>query len=225
VDKWVKQWLSEPRLLRYLSAANGDKTLCLELYVWNNWLAAALLRDLADLEVLIRNKFNNAIVGRQHRRPHWLLDPESSVRVAKLHKLQSGPRRGETVDRNAVTRSKIERAIKDAGAANATPGQVVAQLTFGFWLSLVRRNREHEIWTPYVVHAFSPRQDRQEVETHMEGLNDLRNRVAHHEHLLTTDVPKYHASLLELCGWLSPRVATHIAATSNVAEVLAERPC
>lgn len=220
MDKWVKQWLSEPRLHRYLSAARGDDELCMELYAWNNELAAALLRDLADVEVLVRNKFNNAIVGRRPGR-HWLLDPQSPVRVEKRHKARTG----DWVDANAGIRARIERAIQDAGGVRASPGQVVAQLTFGFWLSLVRRGREHEIWTPYVVHAFKARHERQDVESHMSALNDLRNRVAHHEHLLTTDVPKRHVCLLDFCRWLSPKVAEHISARSCVEEVVAQRPC
>jgi hypothetical protein len=225
MDKWVKQWLSEPRLYRYLDAARGDTRRCMDLYAWNSLLASSLLRDLAHLEVLIRNKFNNAIVGRQHKQLHWLLDPQSVVRAEKLRKHRGSARRGETIDQNAVSRQKIEKAIKDAGGDSAPPGQVVAQLTFGFWLSLVRRSREHEIWTPYIVHAFQPRQERPVVEARMHELNDVRNRVAHHEHLLATDVVGLHRNMLELCGWLSPNVAEYISATSSVLEVSGQRPC
>jgi hypothetical protein len=220
VDKWLKQWLSEPRLLRYLNAADGDDELCMQLYVWNSQIAAALLRDLADLEVLVRNKFNHAIDSRRSG-THWLLDPNSPLRTPMMHRRRGGVQ----VDANARIRERIERAIADAGGVNATPGHVVAELTFGFWLSLVRRNREHEMWTRYVVHSFvKPWPARSDVEQRMSDLNDLRNRVAHHEHLLTTDIAQHHGWLIELAGWLSPKVADHIAATSTVTEMLANKP-
>lgn len=58
----------------------------------------------------------------------------------------------------------------------------------------------------------------------MVSLNDLRNRVAHHEHLLKTDVAGLHGDLLELCEWLSPNVSAHIAKVSEVPALLAARP-
>ncbi len=219
MEKWVKHWLLDPRLLRYLNAANGDAEFCLALYVWNTRLSAALMRDLSDLEVLVRNTFNDAIQSRRPG-PHWLLDPDSPLRVPRPRK-----RAGGEDDSNKGTREKTERAIRDAGGPDATPGKVVAELTFGFWLSLVRRGREHEIWTPYVVHAFNkPKLKRHAVEERMNPLNDLRNRVAHHEHLLTTDVTKHHDWLLELAGWLSPNVADHISSTSEVGDLISKRP-
>ena len=80
------------------------------------------------------------------------------------------------------------------------------------------------MWTPYIVHVFNkPRPTRDDIERRMEDLNDLRNRVAHHEHLLKTDIAAIHSTLLELAGWISPNVASHIAANSNVLDILAAR--
>jgi hypothetical protein len=219
VDKWVKHWISEPRLVRYLDAVGGDESAAMNLYVWNGRMAAALLRDLADMEVLLRNRFNYAVDKRRPGR-HWLLDPASPIRTPRFHN-----RNGERVDANAGLRRKLDQAIVDAGGNSASPGQVVAQLTFGFWRSLVSRRFESQLWTPYLSSAFrKPKPTRADVEKKMASLNYLRNRVAHHEHLLNTDISEYHADLLELCRWMSPPVADHIRTTTSVLSLLGEKP-
>jgi hypothetical protein len=220
VDIWVNEWLSEPRFKTYSDATGGDEGRAFDLYVWNGRLAASILRDLGDLEVLIRNRFNRAVADHRPG-PHWLLDPQSPIRVEKLRRSRSG----ELRDANRTTRDKVEQAIREAGGPNATPGKVIAELMFGFWLAMTRRALETEMWTPYFSRAFlRPRPERRAVEARMQKLNELRNRVAHHEHLLRTDVAQHHASLLELAGWLSPAVRDHIGVTSDVPALLATRP-
>ena len=55
-------------------------------------------------------------------------------------------------------------------------------------------------------------------------LHDLRNRVAHHEPLLNTDVAARLADLLGLAKRLDPQLGQHVLATSSVASLLAARP-
>ena len=55
-------------------------------------------------------------------------------------------------------------------------------------------------------------------------LHDLRNRVAHHEPLLNTDVAARLADLLGLAKRLDPQLGQHVQATSTVASLLATRP-
>ncbi|MCP2252912.1 Abi-like protein [Prauserella aidingensis] len=59
--RWVQKWLSPPRHAVYLAAAGGDHARALALYEWNSQVAAALHRDLAHIEVGLRNAYNDAL--------------------------------------------------------------------------------------------------------------------------------------------------------------------
>ena len=78
---------------------------------------------------------------------------------------------------------------------------------------------------PALHRAFPSGTDRA---AHVDGpvgrLHDLRNRVAHHEPLLNTDVAARLADLIGLAGRLDPQLGQHVQATSAVASLLATRP-
>jgi hypothetical protein len=218
MPSWVQNWLSEPRLQRYISECHGDEELAFRLYAWNGKVASAFLRDLSDLEVLVRNAFDRAVQEQWDGPAHWLIDPSSPILVVKW--------KDDGSDRNHIARDSIASAIDKAGGLGvATPGKIVAELTFGFWASLVTKVREHDVWTPYVSRAFiSPRPERKEVNRRMVAINGLRNRVAHHEPLINYDLDKMHNRILDLCGWISPEVQEHVRSETSVPALIAERP-
>lgn len=78
---------------------------------------------------------------------------------------------------------------------------------------------------PALHRAFPPGTDRA---THVDGpvrrLHDLRNRVARHEPLLTTDVAGRLADLVGLGSRLDSQMGQHLQATSTVSNLLATRP-
>jgi hypothetical protein len=55
---------------------------------------------------------------------------------------------------NDRTHRDIAAARHSAGGAEASPGKVIAELMFGFWLFLTARRLEPLIWLPHLVHAF-----------------------------------------------------------------------
>jgi hypothetical protein len=63
LGRWVERWLSSPRFARYLAAAGGDRQLALDLYEWNAAVSAAVLHDLAHLEVGLRNAYDRALTA------------------------------------------------------------------------------------------------------------------------------------------------------------------
>jgi hypothetical protein len=215
---WIPDWLSAPRLDRYLNECGGDLDQAFRLYAWNAKVASAFLRDLSDMEILVRNAFDRSVQDHWSGSGHWLLDPGSPVLVVKWKEDGS--------DTNHIAREMISKAIGKAGGLGvATPGKIVAELMFGFWASLATKAREHDLWTPYVSRAFvSPRPERKEVNARLQALNDLRNRVAHHEALINRDLAALHTKILEICGWISPDVRAHIEAETTVPTLLGERP-
>lgn len=78
---WVWQWLSVPRYRVYLAAADGDAGQALALYEWNSQLSAAFHRDLAHLEIALRNAYDTALAAYSpDRHTGHLLGPRCSRR-------------------------------------------------------------------------------------------------------------------------------------------------
>lgn len=217
--RWVEAWLSGPRFAVYLAATGADRDRALALYEWNAQLSAALMHDLAHVEVGLRNAYDVALSARWPGPPHWTL--AASAVFAPVYRTR-GRRR---VDVNDKPRESLRHAIANAGGPTAPSGKVVAELMFGFWRYLSSAAHEKTLWVPALHRAFAPGTDRA---VHVDGpvgrLHDLRNRVAHHEPLLTTDVAGRLADLTGLAGRLDPQLGQYLQATSTVANLLATRP-
>ncbi|MFC0626065.1 hypothetical protein [Kribbella deserti] len=225
---WVEAWLSAPRFSVYLAAALGDRQRSLDLYEWNTQISSAVLHDLAHLEVGIRNAYDAALTQHAHFTSHWTTNPHQVFapvyRTKRVYDPSAGRRVPRRVDVNQKPRQTLERAIGEAGGTNAPPGKIVAQLMFGFWRYLSSAAHEVSLWRPYLHHAFAAGTSRPDVDVRMGDLHELRNRVAHHEPLLTWDLVKTQQQLAELADLISPELAQHIAASSKVTELLAAKP-
>jgi hypothetical protein len=202
----------------WLAAADKDESRALKLYEWNAQLSAAFLRDLAHVEVGLRNAYDGALSAHWPGPVHWTKDGERLF--APLYRTRSGRR----VDVNVKNRKAMQRAVREAGGASAPPGKVIAELNFGFWRYLSSAAHEKVLWVPYLHHGFRPRTDRRDVDRPVGELHDLRNRVAHHEPLLRTDIAARCADVLAVADLIDPHLALHISATSTVMTLQAARP-
>lgn len=224
-DAWIEDWLSAGRFARYLAASGGSRERALHLYEWNARLSAAFLRDLSHLEVGLRNACNReltaAVVAAD---THWtdpatllILFPVVSRRVRAT---------GKQDDRNKIPRSSVEHARKSATTARNTPpvpGKMVAEIMFGFWTYLFSDLHEKTIWVPYLHKAFPPGTDRNRLNATLASLRDFRNRIAHHEHILTGSEVR-HRQIVYVVRLLSPDALAHLVSNSEVQEILAQRP-
>lgn len=216
---WVERWLSGPRHAVYLTATAGDQDRALALYEWNAQLSAALQRDLAHLEVGLRNAYDAALSSHWPDPPHWTT--AGAQVFAPVYRTR-GRRR---VDVNVKSREALDRAVAAAGGPTVPPGKIVAELMFGFWRYLSSSAHEKTLWVPCLHRAFPPGTDRaRDVDGPVGRLHDLRNRVAHHEHLLRTDIRGRLTDLIQLAARIDPPLGQHIAATTKVARVLSARP-
>jgi hypothetical protein len=99
----------------------------------------------------------------------------------------------------------------------ATPGKVVAELSFGFWCALAGRHYHWTLWQPCLHRVFpGVRLPRPHIHGRLENIRLLRNRIAHHERVLTGAEVLYAAvgtylslnDLAECAGWLNPHLRT-----------------
>lgn len=224
-DAWIEDWLSAGRFATYLTVSGGSRERALDLYEWNARLSAAFLHDLSHLEVGLRNacdrQLTEAVVAGD---THWT----DAATLLMLFPVVSRHDRasGRQYDANAIPRSNVERARKSATTARNTPpvpGKTVAEIMFGFWTYLFSDLHEKTIWVPYLHKAFPPGTDRNQLNATLASLRDFRNRVAHHEHILTGSEAE-RRRVVSVVRLLSPDALTHLVSNSEVSRILAQRP-
>jgi hypothetical protein len=224
-DLWIDSWLGAARFQRYVDECGGDRQRALALYEWNVALGQVIMHDIAHFEVALRNAYDAAISASWPHATHWLLHADSPA-VVPIWRTKDikGMKRGSDV--NFLTRKNVDDAIKRCGYSRATPGKVLAELTFGFWRQLTTTAMEKTVWVPYLHKAFPQGTSRRVVDADIASVNSLRNRIAHHEPLFTAtlDPTIVHARMMSCLLLLAPDVHAHVSRTSKVAQVLARRP-
>jgi hypothetical protein len=215
---WVESWLSKPRLTKYLAASAGHPQRALELYEWNSQVSAALMRDLAHIEVALRNAYAEAIdqywAGRS---VDWTRS--ATTLFAPLIRNRNGHR----VDINTQHREQLLTASARVRPTDP-PGKIIAELPFGFWRYLSSAAHEKTVWVRYLHRAFPPGTDRKrDVDNVAAALNRLRNRVAHHEPLIDEDLIAASTRIIRLATLLNNSLGRYVAATSTVAPLVRER--
>jgi len=204
--------ISFPRLARYVAATGGDLARAIELYEMNLALSEALFGVLHGLEVAVRNSLHHALssdVGH----PDWLHDGHPLPFPAVPSLSLTGPM------------NKMLAGARMNAGTGAPVGKVIAELTLGFWVNLVS-NHFDELWRRSLYRAFpGATVRRQIIHWRLDTIRRLRNRIAHHEPILTSrdQVVTGFArqpfmalpEMLQCLEWISPPTATWLRATSR----------
>ncbi len=228
-DAWIDDWLGTARFHAYVNACHGDRARALALYDWNVTLGQALMRDIAHFEIAMRNVYDTTIDGLWANGTHWLLDPDSPAvtPIWRVKKDRSGLKRGSDV--NYLNRRAVDAAIRKCGGTKATPGKVIAELSFGFWRHLTAASHEKTLWVPYLHHAYPAKTQRKAIDDVIGNINTVRNRIAHHEPIFDRPIAaqepaQLHTDLMHVLSLLAPDAHQHLAPNSTVTTVIGQRP-
>ncbi len=219
-------------------ACAGTPVDPLELYRWARTLALSVFDDLATLEVAMRSAIARELAAAYG--PEWfrrtdLFDDETLKLI-----------------QNAWTIGRIGQLTWPPEVIH---GKLVATLMFGFWVKLLGRgtyqgrgaNRKRRIydsllWKPAMRNAFPNvgALDRALVETAARRVQSLRNRIAHHEHIIwgvplpgersadgsvvRLTVTEAHETLMALAGYVDTGLESWLRQNSAVASHLARCP-
>lgn len=222
IPQWITDWLSPPRLGRYLaltSPSNSRQTLL--YYEWNLRLSSAFMRDVAHIEIALRNAYDCTMRRLWGGDRHWLLDPLSPV-SAPLHRNRSG----RSADMNSGNRRSIAAAVQHCRGRDITPDAIIAELPFGFWRHCGDSAHEATLWVPYLRHAWPSGTSRVEVDRALMDINTMRNRAALHEPMFGhqgRDLRDAYENILMLADMLLPELGEYIRKTSTVLSTLAEQ--
>lgn len=225
--------IAPERMGPYLSSADGDHDRARLLYLWDRELSVAFLADLAILEVALRNSMSAQLTAK------W------GTEWYKNHDMPLD-------DRSLLALNKAWASIN----GQKTPGKLVAQCMFGFWRGLLdkgdhagrapRRIRsDYEVlWRGVLDKAFpggraqakidQKRWNRDFALTVVSRVNELRNRVAHHEPLINgmplpgqqtrITAVEAHKDTLRLAAMLDRDLHAFVESQSQVPALLSQKP-
>jgi hypothetical protein len=165
--------LSASRFAAYNRAAGHDTELACRLYLWDRDVEAAILRDIAVVEVALRNALTRQLEAALGKSWHT----SSALNVDK---------------RLTGARDRALDELRKLGR-RPTSANVTAQLSLGFWVNLLNAPAD-PLWRQ-TLHAAFPggkteaakdgqRFQRAWVLSVLQVMRNLRNRCAHHEPLL-----------------------------------------
>ncbi|WP_369326155.1 hypothetical protein AB6N01_16040 [Alcaligenes nematophilus] len=192
-----------------------DDASALDLYIWNAQISGALLAPLHICEVVIRNAIADALAWRYGANWPWSSAFETS--------LPSPP-----VGYNA--RRDLFDARQKAPAVGQT-GKVIAELKFVFWQRLFTSRHDQRLWSPRLT-AILPGLDstknhqqlRQELYNDLDVLRILRNRIAHHEPILSRNLQDDFSRITRVIRYRSDETANWMLHHQQVTHLLHERP-
>ena len=189
-DGPVTRLISPARLAPYVDLAAGSESSALDLYVANLDLSAGLHRLISVAEVILRNALDVELT-RWTSPDEWMIAGRPRLSSRALQELAQAKQR--------LSREGYE----------ASHDRIVAGVGLGFWTYLMAKAHEGTLWVPALRHAFPhlrPR-SRQVVFDQALRMLHLRNRIAHHEKVITRGPEVAALGILELMSWINPAAA------------------
>lgn len=175
--------LTRERLEKYLDENGQDLDASIELYEKNTRLSEAFYTPLQCVEICLRNKLNielSATYGDlwyQNRNPPLNDDSLRMIFEAKEELTKSG---------------------------RVSPGRVVAELKFAFWVGLLGPKYDASLWRKCLHRAFPAcgGRPRKTIHSRFNAIRRFRNRVAHHEPIFHLSPIIRHQEIIEAIGWM-----------------------
>jgi hypothetical protein len=197
--------LSSERMSAFREVGDSDRDTAAR-YAWNIALGMAMTPLLHCIEVTLRNAIFHAGAlcypnpRRYHHVPCWL-DMYPSVL--------------DSEDEKAVSSACIALHRR---AKQRTSGRLIAELGFGFWVSLLRRPYDQgrakgtgsgfALWTAANLKQSFPNlssrfRTRESIHSRFEEARLFRNRISHHEPIFHKDIEKLHGEFSRALAWMN----------------------
>ncbi|MFE3628250.1 hypothetical protein [Streptomyces goshikiensis] len=208
----VARVISATRFEPFLKACQGDHAAAERLYAWDGEAARALWSPVRDLEVSLRNALHQQLSGK------WAQQGQEWY--------ETRPPNDWGCDEIEAAKTKLRKRGRRYG-----PDDVVAELSFGFWTSLLSnggkgKHYETWYWSPSLQYLFRQHRGpkgRAQLHARLGYVQTLRNRIAHHERIFHRDLNKDYNTTLELLRLVAPSLAADHDDYSQVSAVLARR--
>ena len=203
----VIRTLSPRRFETYLLEAGHDVQRAMALYEWNARIGASFHIPIQAAEVALRNRVNQALMAEFGR--DWWRD------LKFLEIIEH--------DRDIATvKSRIEHM-----RLKLETDQIVAGLSFGFWVGMLKPKYNPPIWGKHLRAAFPylPKEaGRQELFKLSGAVAKFRNRISHHEPLIKDNVSQAHSDVIKLILWICPDTASWVRPLCEAPKIIRQKP-
>jgi hypothetical protein len=178
----IKASLSAARIGTYENAFNGPGSAqqtekALKLYMWNAQISAAFFVPLHLCEVITRNAVSEVLETVYGARWPWSPGFERSL---------PNPSYGY----------KPKDDLTSNRGRQPTTGKVIPELKFVFWQKMLTGRFDSRLWNKHILTAFphaaaqgvNAATLRQNLYNDLETVRKLRNRIAHHEPIISRNL-------------------------------------
>lgn len=205
------------RFAPYLREAHGDIDRARELYLWAADLAGALFSTIAFVEVGLRNSMDRKLrAWNDQQGPEYRMDWALGKGAAPLLYDLVTHKSLAVAQNFAREQSRLRPKTHPRRLAAVTHDDVVSHFMFGTWVYLIKprvwnqSQQCQQLWQECLSDAF-PYADpsdsgRERLASQLDRVRKLRNRVAHHENLLSVDVRWRLRDMLGILALLDPKL-------------------
>ncbi len=205
--QFLEKVFSTKRMERYYALYPNDEAKAARHYLCNLRLAEACYTGLSVLEVTLRNSLCRELETMTGRED-WYASFHSTPGLVGLNKYIT------QASRHIIDRKEI-----------LTPSKIIAELTLGFWVSLLNREFEQVLWKdlrrafPYMPKALRQRKN---VSAPLNTFRTFRNRVFHNESICwnINRVKEIHDEMRTVMGWMNKDVPEWLAQVDRFDAVL-----
>ncbi len=186
------------------------------LHEWNSALSFAMLASLQIFEVSLRNHIHKSLAD--HYGSAWWWGAQQGSKWMPSARVTGN----QTTD--------VQKAIDVSGrrSKGVTPGGVVSELSFGFWLALLSPAYDNPSggiahWRNCLHSVFEKsgaKITRKEAYLQLSEIVKLRNKCAHHEPIIQLNVGAEFAKIVSFTRKFSGATAVWISETSLVPHLL-----
>ena len=206
----IENHLSVERLVRYRQAlTGGGDTAAVNAYIWNVGMSAALLEVISYVEIPLRNALAHEL--------EQLATKAADGRTWWEHSEWFDAKSQEDIDKAITKLLGRGRSI--------THGRLVAELNLGFWRYLLDKRNDRTLWRFALYRAFPNLPvSRSDLYRAVAMMNELRNRIAHHEPIFWYDHVRDADTILDVAGWICADYRTWAQTKSRVGAIVAMKP-
>lgn len=194
---------------RYFTLYPYDEQRAILHYRCNLQLSEAMYTSLSVFEVTIRNALCRELIQMTGRDDWYAVFPNTPG-LSNLNRY-------------------ITQASKQISGRHeqVTPSKIIAELTLGFWVSLLNSEYERILWKDLRrAFPFMPkeRKQRKYVSAPLNRFRAFRNRVFHNESICwnINRVREIHSEMLEVMGWINRDVPTWLTQWDRFNQVTEE---
>lgn len=213
----LEQYLSKPRLDRYLLSCSNSQTRAIRLYAENIRVSQAFYPLMNLFETFLRNKINENLTN-YFADAAWIINQKTGF--------MSHPTLGN--------KYRLRKCVEDAESnirGTITPGKIIAEQTLGFWTSLFEP-RHYLLIQGSVIGCFPNKPNttnRNDISSYLKRIREFRNRIYHNEAIcfnnITIDfthVSAIRTDIYTLLDWMDADLRPYVNQFDNINTTVAQ---